>query len=293
MSKKLNLFCIFAFLCFLCFSCEKENNNQTRRVSHNSSLNELTINEIDAMATEIASFHSETMYDFLQNQCLSITVVNKSAYEEIIDYVAEKIRTQDFATVSIVDETIDDITQEMTWDLFCGASNVINTDFDFTLLTELNDNIGAVVENIDVSLLENNCKKVDNQAYSIIEQSSSFEDFTSRMSSLIKDSLETLSSNNKKDEYFYSKLFVDVYMSSIDYITQYLYGDQKGPRWDKFKSVAKQVWNDVRPIVAADAEGAVTGAMIGAATGPGVAAGAMAGGCGQSAGYCVGKLIKP
>lgn len=94
-----------------------------------------------------------------------------------------------------------------------------------------------------------------------------------------------------KDEYFYAKLFSEVYLSSINYLSSYLYGQDKGPRWEKFKGMLKEAWEITRPIVAADAGGAVVGAMVGVTSGPGIVVSGMASACGTSAGYCVQELI--
>lgn len=94
-----------------------------------------------------------------------------------------------------------------------------------------------------------------------------------------------------KDEYFYAKLFSEVYLSSINYLSSYLYGQDKGPRWEKFKGMLKEAWEITRPIVAADAGGAVVGAMVGVTSGPGIVVSGMDSACGTSAGYCVQELI--
>lgn len=57
---------------------------------------------------------------------------------------------------------------------------------------------------------------------------------------------------------------------------------------DKVLSVAKQVWKEAKPVVSADAQGAVTAL----ATGPtGAGAAAVTGACVSSAGKCIERII--
>lgn len=67
--------------------------------------------------------------------------------------------------------------------------------------------------------------------------------------------------------------------------------ETKAPDGIDSKACFEKHGETARPVVAADAGGAVVGAMAGAVTGPGIVATGMAGACGSSAGYCVGGLI--
>lgn len=154
-----------------------------------------------------------------------------------------------------------------------NLSNAQSSEFK-TYLTTLNTVlITTKYSNIDVKVPE------------IIEKSENFEEFRSDYLNFIEQELSDIQT---KDEYMYVRFFADVYLSSIEYVTEFLFKDNsKGKFWDTVKAA----WNIAKPIVAADASGAVAGAMAELVTGPGVVATGMGGACGCSAGYCVGQLI--
>lgn len=113
-----------------------------------------------------------------------------------------------------------------------------------------------------------------------------------------------LSDINNSYEYMCIKFYTDMYLSSFTTWCNILNGDRSkvslkkkdswlSGAWKKVKAKAKETWKELKPVVSADAEGAVAGAMVGACAGgvgagPGAATGAVA----TSTGKAVGMLIK-
>lgn len=142
-----------------------------------------------------------------------------------------------------------------------------------------------------------------------IANSKTLEDFNKLSKKYVKHRLKKLQSN---DDYFVAKLYVEQYLSSFNTwgeifdadINEYsenhnepFYKEQKknknsGSWWDRMKEAAKDFYNDAKPILKSDAEGAAAGAVLGSVGGPASSAsGAVAGGCASSIGKCIGKLL--
>jgi len=109
-------------------------------------------------------------------------------------------------------------------------------------------------------------------------------------------------------EYMCIKFYTDMYLSSFTTWCNILNGDRSkvslkkkeswlAGAWRKVKTKAKETWKELKPVVSADAEGAVAGAMAGACVGgvgagPGAASGAVATSTGKAVGMLVDKVIK-
>ena len=157
-----------------------------------------------------------------------------------------------------------------------------------------NNDLATYVQSLSLDIIRDYYSRSENLILDFISSSNSFEEYELNYTNYIQDSLVTLWNAGYKDEYFYIKLCFDISKSTISYMTDYyldILDNSKGPRWDKFKNKVREVWNEVKPVVAADVEGAVAGGAVGLVTGVGADVGAVAGGCGQSAGYCAGTIV--
>jgi hypothetical protein len=155
-------------------------------------------------------------------------------------------------------------------------------------------NIEGTEELFDLNLIQSQSISIENYFEGLINRFADEEDFSiDDFQNTFYEDVENLVASDEINDYFAIKVFTDVYFSSFETWVQNL-EERRSPQkeaswWDNFKTKAKEVWAEVKPIVKADAEGAVTGAMVAAVAGPG--AGAVAGGCGASAGKAVSNLI--
>ena len=166
------------------------------------------------------------------------------------------------------------------------------TGYDFSKLTlelsnakssELDDYLAT----LNTVLIETKCNSIDNKVSEIIEISESFEQFKQIYLNFVEKELANVQS---QDEYTYIRIFADIYLSTIEYMAEYL--SNVNPTKGKFWDALKEGWNAAKPVVGADVGGAVSGALVGLITGPGVVATGMSGACGASAGYCIGQLFQ-
>ena len=188
-----------------------------------------------------------------------------------------------------------------------SVENLQKNGYDFRCI-QTSPEVMEYIEELETIQISDLCVSINNEIKNLIEASETFENFEMSYNNFIQERLLFFRENSLIEEYYYAKLYSDVYLSSIDYISYYLCGESKGPRWDKFKSKLNEVWEEVKPIVAADAGGAVAGAITGAAAGAAVGAaaggvgagpgalmgaktGAVVGGCAQSAGKIVENFV--
>lgn len=124
------------------------------------------------------------------------------------------------------------------------------------------------------------------------------EEFEKEYNDYVSDVLSNVTDMNN---YMCIRFYTDMYMSSFVTWITYLYGENEKSTtvalaWKYVKSMlnehGKEIWKEVKPIVAVDAGGAVGGAMLGSCVGGvGAVPGAVTTGAATSAGECVRKLI--
>lgn len=285
---------IVSLVMFCVTSCSKDKEQvveQKSMVSDNLVL-------ANALTSEIADFHTIVMSQYLSTGVLDEAIpLSYEVVSEIKGLLTSQIDNYKFNYVMWDSSAITFINDFITCDnLKVLIENSSNLDFG-NIQFENVDNAGlaAYVNSLDLSMIRDCCGSFENLILDFISSSNSFDEYEQKYVDYIHERLEPLWYAGYKDEYFYIKLYFDIGKSTIRYMTDYYLDkldDQKGPRWDKFKNKVKEVWNEVKPVVAADVEGAVAGGMLGAvAAGVGAGPGAVTGACATSAGYCAGAIV--
>lgn len=232
--------------------CEKESSNQETK-----NLQDLNFDMIDDYSDDISNFHYYFMDKYIRN-------LNHTNNAPLNSLLKDELSKFDFKNIHITNETyyyIDNYTNDNINKLI---NELVSKNFSFnTLMIDYN------LANIDTTLLSLILKEIDANFMNILTQSTSEYDFMNTYKKFVTNKLSTLREPQKKFEYICAKFFADIYLSSFDYVTEYYFStDSKGKKWENFKGMVKEAWNNVKPIVYADAAGAVIGAIEGAAAGP-------------------------
>lgn len=251
----------------------------------------------NALTNEIADIHTIVMGQYLSTGVLNkaiplsnevVSEINNLLLSQINDYKFNYVNWSNNSTTFISDF----ITCNNLQALIDHGSTFDFVDIHFENIN--NNDLATYVQSLSLDIIRDYYSRSENLILDFISSSNSFEEYELKYTNYIQDSLVTLWNAGYKDEYFYIKLCFDISKSTISYMTDYyldILDNSKGPRWDKFKNKVREVWNEVKPVVAADVEGAVAGGAVGLVTGVGAGVGAVAGGCGQSAGYCAGTIV--
>ncbi|MCQ2050329.1 MAG: glycine zipper family protein [Candidatus Saccharibacteria bacterium] len=284
--KKIIILALTAmFTSTILMSCEKE-----KVKSMQQPLSMYSFDDIDLITQEMSIFHADYMTYFLNSIYPNIEKFDSTSYDIIRESIYNKMLGYTFQYCSMSDSLCYLAISNIPLSLYYNIINFSQSSYDFSLLNEI-ESLKDVIVTLNTDALSDFFVSVDSIIPSFIDNSDSFDDFKDTYHKYVQQNLFAMKNIQTKEEYFYAKLFSEMYLSSIYYLSSYLCGQDKGPRWEKFKGMVKEAWEITRPIVASDAGGAVVGAMAGAVTGPGIVATGMAGACGASAGYCVEQLI--
>lgn len=285
MKKVIVLAVVAVFASAILMSCEKE-----KVKSAQQSLSMYSFDDIDLIIQEMSTFHADYMTYFLNSIYPNIERLDSMSYDIIRESICNKMLDYPFKNCSISDSLCYLAISNIPLSLYYNIIEFSQSAYDFNYLKDI-ESLKDMLMTLNIGALSNFFVSVDSNIPSFIENSDSFEDFKDVYHEYVQQNLFAMNNNEMKEEYFYAKLFSETYLSSIYYLSSYLCGQDKGPRWEKFKGMVKEAWEITRPIVASDAGGAVIGAMAGTVTGPGIVATGMAGACSASAGYCVEALI--
>ncbi|MDR2979847.1 MAG: glycine zipper family protein [Bacteroidales bacterium] len=272
---------------FFC-ACTKDEEGLTPIQSRSKELKEFE--EIDKISSEMADFHTYVMKKFLEEERFGNNVLDQNAVDEIVNFIKKEMSNYDFKYIEINQESIH-FLEIMDIKNIEAIISFSKNNYDFSKV-ELNlsyakpSELKDYIATLNTILIEEKCKKIEDNMLNLIGKSETFQEFKLYYLKFIENELVNVQTKN---EYTYIRYFADISLSSIEYITEFLCeNNSKG----KFGDMLKEGWNIAKPIVAADAGGAVIGAMAGAiGSGPGIVAGGMTGAIGSSAGYCIGNLI--
>lgn len=285
MRKKMILALTVVFTSAILMGCGKEKVKTAAQP-----LSVYSFDEIDLITQEMSYFHADYMTYFLNSIYPNIETIDSASYDIVRESICGKMLDYPFKQCSICDSLCYLAISKIPLSLYHNITEFSQSSYDFSLLTDV-ESLKDMILTLETDALTDFFVSVDSVVPSIINSSKSFNDFKGAYCEYVKQTLFAMKNNRMKEEYFYAKLFSETYLSSIYYISSYLYGGNKGPGWDRFKGMLREAWEIARPVVAADAGGAVVGAMAGTVTGPGIVATGMAGACSSSAGYCVEELI--
>jgi hypothetical protein len=256
-----------------------------------SELKSLKIEDIDKISSEMADFHTFTMRKFLTEIYSEKDILDDNSVEKIVNFIKQEMRDYDFKYIQLNEDNLNFSEflnlkniktmislSENGYDL----SGLLNLDLPSAQSSELKTYLAS----LNTVAIQTKLNNIELNVPEIIGKSEDFEEFKSSYLKFVENELVDVQTH---DEYMYIRIFADTYLSSFEYVTEFLFqGNSKGKFWD----TVKEAWNQAKPIVAADASGAVMGAMLGViGTGPGIVVGGMGGACAGSAGYCVGKLM--
>jgi hypothetical protein len=276
---------VIALTVFVVFSsCNKEKEN-----TDNKNQKSLQIEDINEISSEIAKFHTFAMKKFLTEIYSENDILDDNSVEKMVIFFKNEMINYDFKYIKLNKDNMD-FSEILSLENIETMISFSENSYDFSTLNLNLSNansseLAIYLATLNTALIKTKCSNIDVNVPNLIINSENFEEFRLNYLDFVENELSDIQTN---DEYMYIRFFADVYLSSIEYVPEFLFKDNsKGKFWD----MLKEAWEIAKPIVAADASGAVAGAMVGAVTGPGIVATGMAGACGSSAGYCVGQLI--
>jgi hypothetical protein len=268
------------------YACQKEkvNNNELKAV-----LPATEKENIDRLSSEIVQFHDYVIRKFIAEMYKPDDVFNEGYYLQLCDFLKYCIDEYSFSIM----EREELKNTSFTYDEIQNMITTSKNDFDFSMFTcEGSDQ--------DFDIIQLKCQRIDSIFPILLEISNTFEMFEVNYASFVN---EELASIDKIANYAPIRFFADMYIGSFKTWNESLYTDSHKRQkswWTDVKATASAVWSEIKPIVAADAGGALTGAMIGACYGapgavvgavPGAASGAAIGAVTTSAGACIIELI--
>ena len=209
-------------------------------------------------------------------------------------YIKSQLHSYNFKYIEFDDEVF--LSQ---CELICNVRNlnyliaqsIYGYDWENINIEGVDQNFMAkYLAQLDCYTMSDKCAEIESQILLIISNSNSLDEFHQKYDDFVNCELKSLKKESACDEYFYVRLFAYTYLSSVEYVSQYL-SAEKG-FWQNVKETAQKAWQVAKPICKADACGAVSGAICGScAGGAGIVGGGMVGACGTSAGYCIGTLF--
>ena len=234
----------------------------------------------------MAAFHTFFMKKFLA-EC-EYDVLDITTCKELIISIEREMLEYDFTHIVLSPDNIQFVDMLHLENIHTMIAFSESGNYNFSgLHLHIPGQSPSLLENyiatLNTRLIQEKFIRIENAFSRILYDTESFESLREMYSASVK---EILSHVKTTDEYMYIRIFADMYLSSFEYITEYLLSKNpsKGKLWDTIK----EAWNIAKPIVGADVGGAVTGAMAGTVSGPGIVATGMAGACGASATYCIG-----
>ncbi len=256
--------------------CEKESvTNSTK-----SSVLPYSLNDIDVTTQEMADFHYYTMSLFLKELYPNLNTLDETSLNIIKSFIEKEMGNYAFKNLSPTESQIEQSLNLISLDFFSQINSIIKNNYTINVSHFQNNELEEYLSTLNFTILTAKFNLIDNIVLSLIDSSDSYEDFYQMYNNYVSGILQDIRDKNTHDEYFYSKLFADTYVSSIHYLSDYYEVGEKGPRWDRFKGMVKEAWQQVKPIVESDAFGAVIGAMEGSLAGPpGIVTVGMTGAC--------------
>jgi hypothetical protein len=206
-----------------------------------------------------------------------------------VNFLKKEMRNYDFKYVQLDKDNLD-FSEFLSLENIKTMISASENGYDLSMLhlslpnAQASD-LKAYLATLNTKVIQTKCNNIDIKVPEIIQEAENFEEFKLNYLKFIEKELADVQTN---DEYMYIRFFADVYLSSCEYVTEFLFNsNSKGKFWE----MVKEAWEIAKPICAADAGGAVMGAMAGVAGGPGGIVGCgMVGACGNSAYYCITNL---
>lgn len=265
---KRNIFiAMMTILVIFASSCERESNNKIEKSNNDQKSLNFTSDEIDSLSIMVANFHTYIIDKYLNEIYSNRDTLNQEYYDMINRFIQEEMKNK--VIIDSIDENIFDYYR------IRQIISITNNGYDFSVLD---------INNIEINyiLISTKCKKIEDNTLILLQQSITFEDFRINYYAFINQELNQMLKNTT--EYMCIRLFAETYLSSFECWAKYLYNDSKAGWWDNTKKYLKSAWeNELKPMVKADAGGAVGGALVGAAVGGvGAGPGAITGACGAS-----------
>lgn len=268
------------------YACQKDDNLK-ENTSPSSSEKQISFAEIDAISSEVADFHGYAIKAFLNDMYKTTDVLDEEYTRKLNDFVCA-------------------FAQQYKWKhlnskLFYQA----NIPLSHAELKQIIDDSNHDKMPKTSSTVSIKCRYIESKAKELFETSVSLQRFKIDFAQFVETELSDVTDTC---EYFEIRIFADVFVNSLETWGEYMYGDIaknacESSWWNKIKSTASDVWNNIKPVVAADANGAVVGAMgvlVASATAApvtgglslsGIAVGAGGGAVVASAGSCVENII--
>lgn len=236
--------------------------------------------EIDAVSREIADYHYYALVEYMNDHYCVGDSFDNTYLQKVNNFAVDAFYKYDFSHVSksysksIAKSTIQ---KTIDFDFLSTVSLMSRDDMDFTLLSRYDQHANA-------ALVDEKCKLIISVFEKIFYTSKTLEEFEYNYYLTVDQELAEMRSGMK--DYMSVRFFADMCMSSFKGWCTYFYEDKgfgelsfKAANvswWDKVKQRAAAVWTEIKPLVKADAAGAVVGGLVGAAAG-GIGAGPGAG----------------
>lgn len=255
-------------------------------------MSQSSVEEVDAVSTEICSLHDYLITSYMKNEYEEGDVVSDAYLLTIKKFILDKVASYDLKYMNKDEFSNDAISDD---DFLYICSQLLNSD-TLNLLGFEKYNQEKI---FDFSLIENVSNLCASQMESLFYLSQTPKEFEELYYAYVEEELSKVQDIN---DYMCIRFYSDMYLSSFITWCNYFYGYNKGKEgfgkwasgvWKRVKSAAKETWKEVKPIVTADAGGAVSGAVLGSAVGGiGAGPGAATGAAGASIAECVQQLAQ-
>ena len=223
-------------------------------------------NTINNISKEVAKCHDYMIRMLLNSSDVDYWRLNDDFIEWVYDMEIEEMSNYPFENGEYFQQTNNKINistlQQIVYDI------ISMDNFSSEILSSYISTIYLNTENTDSWIEE-----ISNTFEECLSNSITYEEFVGTYSMNVDNITNTIENDI---EYMCVRFYADMQIGSFQTWCDYLYGevsiDMDTPKntkswWNKIKATAQEVWQDVKPVVIADAGGAVTGAMVGAAVG--------------------------
>lgn len=216
--------------------------------------------DIDAMSEEIADFHDYFIHLFWDSIYKDGMTCDADFILAMRDIVNDKAKSYPFVFIDkngFGKYDDDDSFVDLCFDGMKG--DTLNLSYVESLYGDKVD--------VNFALVEREANQAAAHLENLFYTSSTPEEMEAAYENYVEKRLGNMKT---QQDYLCLRFYTDMYLSSFTTWCNILYGQNDGTKksnwwksaWDKAKQTAKDVWKEVKPIVKADAKGAVTVACV-------------------------------
>ncbi|MDR1113271.1 MAG: hypothetical protein LBL18_05905 [Bacteroidales bacterium] len=264
------------------FACSKEEKANEDKGNSKSAVVD-SKQQINNLSKEVAEIHDYVIQAYLADLYKSTDIFDEKYMNTVNPFIKASIQNYPFKYAKI--EDFNDYTLQFF--TYQDIRNILSNGYNYSKYIKFESKA-------DLSVIEKKCSIIEKKFQELFYVSSTLQEFETEYYAFVEKEIGSI---NNLDTYASIRFFADMYMSSFKTWCTYIYsGNEKSSGWwDKVKKTAASVWNEIRPVVVADAAGAAVGALAGCApalatAGLSVPGAALAGACLGSIDAGIGQL---